>query len=70
MEKSLGATAKPRNRAASGTRKRGESRAAQQDSAPPNSLERLSADFGKNNNKYQGLYLSLVCPHLPSSFMF
>lgn len=69
-EKDLDATAKPRNGAISRTRKCRESRAAQQDSAPLNSLEGLSADFSTNNHKYQGLDLSLICPHLPSLFTF
>lgn len=70
MEKGLGATAKTRNGATSATRKHRESRAARKDSAPLQSLQGLSADFGKNNNKYQELALSLVCPHLSSSFTF
>lgn len=59
-------TAKPRNGAAAGTRKYGESRAAWQDPALPNSLEELTADFAKNIYKYQGLSQS----SLPSSIIF
>lgn len=42
----------------------------EQDFDALNSLEGLSADFGKNNDKYQGLELSLGGPHLSSSFTF
>lgn len=70
MEKGLSARANTRNGDTSGTRKRRESRAAQQDSSPLKSLEGLSADLGNNTNKYQGLDLSLVCPHLSPSFTF